>query len=85
MYLHDVEFVAPEVAPKKTGNHLSALSGEKDLYGLGEGQEAMIWGEGDKKVLAALAEMRKMQDEGLIKHIGMTGNSLQLLLFCATR
>ena len=34
VYLHDVEFVAPCVAPRAEGNHASALGAEAAAYGL---------------------------------------------------
>lgn len=75
IYLHDVEFVATPVVPKATGNHTTSLAAEKDVYGLGEGSEGKVWGEGDQKILDAYAELRKLQDEGMVKHIGITGTT----------
>ncbi|KAJ7067964.1 Aldo/keto reductase [Mycena amicta] len=80
VHLHDVEFVSQEVAPRRTGTHTSALGAEKEEYGLLEGEEGKIRGEGDQKILDAFAELRKMQDEGLIKYIGITGYPLYTLL-----
>ncbi|KAJ6567226.1 Aldo/keto reductase [Mycena vulgaris] len=80
VHLHDIEFVCTEVAPRRTGNHLSALGEEKAAYGLLEGEESKIRGEGDQKILDAFAELQKMKEEGLIKHIGMTGYPLYTLL-----
>ncbi|KAF7301565.1 hypothetical protein MIND_00722000 [Mycena indigotica] len=80
VHLHDVEFVCEEVTPRRTGNHLSALDDDKEAYGLQEGDEGKIRGPGDQKILDAIAELRKMQDEGLIKHIGITGYPLYTLL-----
>lgn len=34
VYLHDIEFVAPCVAPRAEGNHLTALGAEAAAYGL---------------------------------------------------
>lgn len=73
VHLHDVEFVGTEVAPRRTGIHASALLEEKAAYGLLEGEEATVRGEGDQRILDAFAELQKMKDEGLIKHIGITG------------
>jgi len=75
VYLHDVEFVATRVAPRSSGNHLAAIFEEKGLYGLGEGDEGKITGAGDQKVLDAFAELRRLQEEGLVKNIGITGAS----------
>jgi D-arabinose 1-dehydrogenase len=79
VHLHDIEFVCTEVAPRRTGNHTSALAQDEAAYGLLEGGEGKIRGEGDQRVLDAFAELRKMKDEGLIKHIGMTGALFQYL------
>jgi D-arabinose 1-dehydrogenase len=73
VYLHDVEFVATPVISKTTGNHATALKAEKEAYGLREGDEANVRGDGDQKILDAYAELRKLKDEGLVKHIGITG------------
>ena len=75
VYLHDVEFVADEVMPRREGDHRPALDTEAALYGLAPGQEAKVWGEGDQRVLNAYAELQKLQSEGVIKHIGITGNT----------
>ncbi|EIM88306.1 Aldo/keto reductase [Stereum hirsutum FP-91666 SS1] len=80
VYLHDVEFVATSVMPRKEGNHIGALSDESEVYGLKEGQEGTICGEGDQKILDGIAELRKMKEEGLIKNIGITGFPLPALL-----
>lgn len=73
VYLHDVEFACTQVQHRTTGDHSSALTTESEAYGLAKGQEAKIWGEGDRIFLAAVAELRKMKEEGLIRHIGITG------------
>ncbi|KAJ7162580.1 Aldo/keto reductase [Mycena crocata] len=80
VHLHDIEFVCTEVAPRRTGNHTSALVEDKEAYGLTEGREGNVRGEGDQRVLDAFAELQKMKDEGLIKHIGVTGYPLYTLL-----
>lgn len=86
VYLHDVEFVADQVIPRATGNHLVALTDEKEkaAYGLAEGQESTVHGEGDQKVLDAFAELCKLQEEGIIKKIGITGLSPPPLSFPLT-
>lgn len=73
VYLHDVEFIAEAMSPTSVKFHTAALSDEAELYGLQLGNEAMIQGPGDQMVLDGLSELRKMQEEGLIKHIGITG------------
>ncbi|KAF7355015.1 hypothetical protein MSAN_01417000 [Mycena sanguinolenta] len=80
VHLHDIEFVCTEVTPRRTGNHTSALNEEEAAYGLIEGEEGQVRGEGDQKILDAFAELRKMKEEGLIKHIGITGYPLYTLL-----
>lgn len=80
VHLHDIEFVSTEVTPRRTGNHTSALGEDKAAYGLIEGEEGKVRGEGDQRILDAFGELRKMQDEGLIKHIGITGESVCHLL-----
>ncbi|KAI8984995.1 Aldo/keto reductase [Trametes punicea] len=79
VYLHDVEFVCTPVGPN-SGNHLASLSDKCAEYGLAEGQEGKIWGEGDQKILDAVAELRKLQDEGIVKHVGISGYPLPTLL-----
>jgi len=73
VYLHDVEFVCTPYAPKAMGNHASALHDDATSYGLSEGDEGLVRGKGDQLVLDAFAELRKLQEEGLIRHIGITG------------
>ncbi|KAI0347003.1 Aldo/keto reductase [Trametopsis cervina] len=80
VYLHDVEFVCATVQPRSAGNHVTALSTEGSEYGLAPGQETTIWGHGDKVVLDAYAELRKLKEEGLIRHIGISGYPLPVLL-----
>lgn len=74
VYLHDVEFVCTPIAARLTGNHIGAIREEAVSYGLAEGNEGQIRGEGDQKVLGALSELRDLQREGLIKNVGITGN-----------
>ncbi|KAJ6627480.1 NADP-dependent oxidoreductase domain-containing protein [Mycena sp. CBHHK59/15] len=80
VHLHDVEFVCTDFSPRTTGNHTSALNDEKAAYGLMEGEESKIRGEGDQTILNAVRELQKMKDEGLIKNIGITGYPLHTLL-----
>ncbi|KDR83499.1 hypothetical protein GALMADRAFT_219326 [Galerina marginata CBS 339.88] len=80
VYLHDVEFVATAVTPRTTGNHATALKGDAAAYGLAEGDEAKIRGEGDQKILDAFRELQKLKEEGLVKNIGITGYPLPTLL-----
>ncbi|KAF9468845.1 NADP-dependent oxidoreductase domain-containing protein [Collybia nuda] len=80
VYLHDVEFVATPVIPKATGNHTTALTEDKEGYGLGDNHEGIVKGDGDQKILDAYAELRKLQEEGVVKNIGITGYPLPTLL-----
>jgi hypothetical protein len=81
VYLHDVEMVAEEVMPRRDGDHSGALGGGREAYGLGIGQEGKVLGEGDRSVLEAYGELKRMKEEGLAKNIGITGNRLIILLF----
>ena len=74
VYLHDVEFVCTPIAARLTGNHIGAIKEEAASYGLAEGDESLVRGEGDQKVLDALSELQDLQREGLIKNVGITGN-----------
>jgi aryl-alcohol dehydrogenase-like predicted oxidoreductase len=76
VYLHDVEFVCTPVGPNELGDKIVALNEEMEVYGLAKGDEGKIWGEGDHRILEAVVELRKMQEEGLIRHIGITGGSI---------
>lgn len=75
VYLHDAEFVCEQVQPRESGHHVNALTTEAAAYGLAPGDEAKIHGPGDQIVLEAVAELRKMKQEGLIKNIGITGSA----------
>ena len=79
VYLHDVEFVATQVGPREAGTPADALKPENlEKYGLVDGQESKVWGEGDQLILDGLAELQKMKDEGIVKAIGITGTSCPL-------
>ena len=73
VYLHDVEMVAEDVMPKRDGDHSTALGEDRETYGLALGQEGKICGEGDRKVLEAFGELKRLKEEGLVKNIGVTG------------
>lgn len=73
VYLHDVEFVCTCVAARESGNHMGALADEKVEYGLADGDGRRVRGNGDQIVLDAFAELRKLKNEGKVKHIGITG------------
>lgn len=73
VYLHDVEFVCTPFGPTNPGNSITALNEGRAAYGLADGDEDKVRGEGDRMVLKAISVLREMQDEGLIKYIGITG------------
>ena len=73
VYLHDVEFVCAQQLP--AGNHALALVSQAAEYGLQVGDEGRIVGEGDQKVLDAVAELRKLKQEGVVRNVGITGKS----------
>ncbi|KAI0829347.1 Aldo/keto reductase [Trametes gibbosa] len=79
VYLHDVEYVCTPVGPQ-SGHHAAALADRSAEYGLAPGQEATVWGPGDQAILDAVAELRKLQDEGVVKHVGISGYPLPTLL-----
>ncbi|ESK93577.1 l-galactose dehydrogenase (l-) [Moniliophthora roreri MCA 2997] len=80
VYLHDTEFVAECAMPRASGNHKGAIGEESAQYGLAPGDEAVVRGEGDKKVLGAWAELRAMKAEGKIRKIGLTGYPIATVL-----
>ena len=77
VYLHDVEFIADSKAPRTSGDHRVALGAEADAYGLGEGQEAVVYGDGDREVLTAIGELRRQQDAGVVRRVGISGASFR--------
>jgi aryl-alcohol dehydrogenase-like predicted oxidoreductase len=91
VYLHDIEFVSPCVAPRTAGNHLSALGAEAAAYGLTPERDFSSGGEGggtgsmgtisaagsDERILEAVAELRALQAEGLIRQVGICGPSVR--------
>ena len=78
VYLHDIEFHVTRVIPQdNSGDHAAVFSDPKYAakWGLVEGEEGKIHGQGDQNILDGFAELRKMQAEGVIKQIGITGAS----------
>ncbi|KAH9057727.1 Aldo/keto reductase [Lactarius vividus] len=63
VYLHDVEYIAPCIAPRAEGNHASALGAEATAYGLRPRTAGS-----DERVLEAIEALRALQAEGLIRH-----------------
>ncbi|KAI0751260.1 Aldo/keto reductase [Daedaleopsis nitida] len=82
VYLHDIEFVCTPVGPIADGKPEAILADPQLAaeYGLAQGEEGKVWGEGDQNILDAVAELRKLQGEGKVKHIGITGYPLPTLL-----
>jgi D-arabinose 1-dehydrogenase len=67
------------VRPQADGDPRDALT-DRAAYGLAPGQEARLAGPGDARVLAAVAELRALQAEGLVRRVGLTGFPLPTLL-----
>ncbi|BGP12885.1 hypothetical protein JCM10213_005162 [Rhodosporidiobolus nylandii] len=85
VYAHDVEFVSEQLADAGEEGIKLAEDGsirEEDLqrWGLAPGDEGKIRGPGDEKVLAALGELFKLKEEGVIKAVGFSGFPLPTLL-----
>jgi len=77
--LHDTEFVATPVPNgPNAGDHRKALE-EPAAWGLAEGDEGKIHGEGDEKLLAALRELWDLKNEGMVKAVGITGMCMPTL------
>ncbi|KAF8574437.1 Aldo/keto reductase [Ramaria rubella] len=80
IYMHDVEYIAtPVINGSTAGDHMKALE-TPESWGLGEGDEAKIRGEGDQQVLDAIRELWKLKDEGKVKAVGISGYPLPTLL-----
>jgi D-arabinose 1-dehydrogenase len=76
--LHDVEFISSPVYPiPYCGDFEKALSDPRirSDWGLDLDKPPRSWGTGDDKVLAAIKELQKMKEEGLIRAVGMSGLS----------
>lgn len=88
VYLHDAEFVAEQVGEGQADGFAAELAsrdtseGEKTRksLGLADGDETKIHGPGDEKLLAAVAELFKLKDEGKIRKVGISGYPLPALL-----
>lgn len=80
VYLHDVEFVASDVGSASFGgDDLSVIESgsHSDLarWGLAEGQEAIVWGKGDERVLEGVGALFEMQKAGKVRKVGISGPS----------
>ena len=78
VYLHDIEFIAPCITPRIEGVHTSALDTEARAYGLEPPYEPDTSG-ADERILEAIATLRALQADGLIRHIGICGTCSTLL------
>lgn len=85
VYLHDVEYVSTPVGPAAPGGNAAALEDVNGVYGLARGDEGKVRGEGDRIILAAVAELWKMKEEGLIRAVGITGQRHDHHLFYYNR
>lgn len=75
--LHDIEFKSTIPCPE--GNHLEALSSNAEEYGLAPDQLKPL-GKGDEEILAGYTELRRLQQEGKIRYVGLAGYPLPTLL-----
>jgi D-arabinose 1-dehydrogenase len=75
VYLHDVEFVCTGISPWIGGNSVDALTDDLRHFGLAEGEEGKVREEEEQAILEAIAELRRLQDEGLIKNVGISGEN----------
>ena len=78
VYLHDIEFIAPCITPRIEGVHTSALDTEARAYGLEPPYKPDTSG-ADERILEAIATLRALQADGLIRHIGICGTCSPLL------
>jgi len=78
--MHDIEFVCAGFSPWTGGNPVRALTEEIEHFGLAEGEEGKVRCEGDQAILDAIAELRVLQDEGIVKSVGISGKNLLLHL-----
>lgn len=79
--MHDVEFVSERVggvgeAGFLVGKDEKIAQGDLEKWGLGEGSAGVIVGDGDQKVLDAMATLFEMKKEGLIKAVGFSGEPI---------
>lgn len=76
--LHDVEFRSSLPCP--AGKHLRALQpAHASEYGLAPDQLSPE-GDGDLEILGAIEELRLLQAEGKVLHVGIAGYPLPTLL-----
>ncbi|KAG8829180.1 hypothetical protein FRC18_009479 [Serendipita sp. 400] len=81
--LHDIEFVASPVWPiPYCGDFERALVDPRTRgeWGLDWEKPARPWGKGDDTILAAINELQKMKEEGLVRAVGISGYPLPTLL-----
>lgn len=74
--LHDVEFVASPVYPiPYSGDYKKALTDPttRAEWGLDPDKAPRAWGRGDDTVMAAIRELQKMKEEGIVRAVGISG------------
>jgi len=79
VYMHDAEFVATPVKEGSTAGDPRKALDDPESWGLKDGEEGKIRGEGDQQVLDAVRELWKMKEEGMIRAVGISGLSLRIL------
>ncbi|CAD6915986.1 unnamed protein product [Tilletia caries] len=82
--MHDVEFVAEQVG-QSHGAGMDAAKAPSNVkiqsaLGIDPASAATVRGPGDLKVLAALKELFKLKDEGIVRAVGISGYPLPVLL-----
>ncbi|KZT55334.1 Aldo/keto reductase [Calocera cornea HHB12733] len=81
LLLHDVDFVGSPMAPfPLEGFHAKVFQEAAADWGLIPGKENKVWGTGDRRVVEAIGELRKLKEEGLVRAIGISGYTLPTLL-----
>jgi D-arabinose 1-dehydrogenase len=82
VFLHDVEYVCSSVHPVDSTGDPTKILENKELpaaWGLGEGYEDQVHGDGDQKIIDALDELKKLKDEGIVHEIGLTGKQTECI------
>jgi aryl-alcohol dehydrogenase-like predicted oxidoreductase len=88
VYLHDSEFVAEQVGKGQQAGMAARLASQdnregqeaRKSLGLAPGDESKIHGRGDETILAAVATLFELKDEGKIRNVGISGYPLPALL-----
>ncbi|KAI5480857.1 hypothetical protein MNV49_006666 [Pseudohyphozyma bogoriensis] len=85
LYMHDVEFVSEQVddaghAGFKVDAEGRIREGDLKRWGLANGDEGVIRGPGDEKVLGAMRTLFELKKEGVVRWVGFSGYPLPTLL-----